>query len=611
VRRSIFRFLCVLLVVLAVAWACPFDETLRAYLDAHFWLPFSKHHWDFEKKNVRRISRPYAGMVKAQDTTPLARLRAAYQAISQPSSGQFDAAPLREAAAAARADPSLVRRDWEEVDLIDAKIDMRLGEANDPDPLQSAQVKIEKFLRTGRTPEFLSEARGWLAYIHYLRGEQKAAGKIYLDELNRNGSNLSRETLLNSLQLNYGYDGGPQLLEDLDQYFDTPEHAAFAIQLVTNPHQDSDERRYDQGDGVDRRSQTYARIRALLERHNDLLKSNTRADTLALLSMRTALRMGDPPAAMNIAAMIPGDASIRSEPDFNWMLASARFLSREYASAEEPLLAIFNSSQSSGDQQAAAAYGLCGVYQKIKRPTEQIRFALFLHTAARKNNETFAALSGVADGSVYWAVSGWDLGLLLDSEAPTAALESFLAQYPDMPDIRIVKYSLAVRLTRANRYEEAARIYQAIQAQRRAPRMRQLAALFQEANRTDVSTQQILESKYKMAVFLAAHENGIYFNDAVWERLQRYALTAPSDNRLTREEHQNLIDGERRLRDDQEELWRAYMILRDVVRDAGHTDLGRQSAQLAVRCLRKLSERFGRQEEVRKADVELSAWLRQ
>jgi hypothetical protein len=133
----------------------------------------------------------------------------------------------------------LTRRQREEVDLIDAKIDMRSGQPDEPELLQSAKKKIEAFLRTARTPEFRSEARGWLAHIHYLMGEQTAAGKIYLDELNRSGSNLSRETLLNSLQMTYGYDGGPELLAHLDEYFDTPEHAAFAIQLLTNPHWNS------------------------------------------------------------------------------------------------------------------------------------------------------------------------------------------------------------------------------------------------------------------------------------------------------------------------------------------------------------------------------------
>ena len=57
--------------------------------------------------------------------------------------------------------------------------------------------------------------------------------------------------------------------------------------------------------------------------------------------------------------------------------------------------------------------------------------------------------------------------------------------------------------------------------------------------------------------------------------------------------------------------WRAYLILRDVVRDAGKTGLGRKAAVLAVHCLRGISDRFGRQEEIRKVDIELSMWLRQ
>src|SRR5579862_4634543 len=95
--------------------------------------------------------------------------------------------------------------------------------------------------------------------------------------------------------------------------------------------------------------------------------------------------------------------------------------------------------------------------------------------------------SGLADLSIYWASSGWDLGILLDAEAPVDALRSFITQNPDLPDIRLVKYSLVVRLARENRYEEAAEIYQSIGALRRAPRMRRLAALYREANRTDLT----------------------------------------------------------------------------------------------------------------------------
>jgi len=92
--------------------------------------------------------------------------------------------------------------------------------------------------------------------------------------------------------------------------------------------------------------------------------------------------------------------------------------------------------------------------------------------------------------------------------------------------------------------------------------------------------------------------------------MQRYAFQASTDARLIRAERQRLMQAERKLKDQQEERWRAYLILRDVIRDAGPTDLGRQAAILAIRCLRGISERFERQEEIRNADLELSRWLR-
>jgi hypothetical protein len=598
---------------LGLAFACGFDSSLREYLDARFWLPFSKQGWHFEKQNVRRIFAPYAGMTKAVGDAPLAKLRAAYQEIPQPELGPArqppDPASLRSAVSAARADQSLTRREREEVDLLDAKIDMRIGEPGDPDGqlLESAEKKLQAFLRSARTPEFRSEARGWLAHIHYLFGEQTAAGKIYLDELNRNGSNLSRETLLNSLRMTYGYDGGQELIDHLDEYFDTPEHAAFAIQLATNPHW------YRNGEPKAHPDQakTYSRIKDLLGKHANLLGSNTGSNALALLGMRTALRMGDPPAALDIAAMVPGDAAIRMEPDFDWMLASAHFLSHDFGGAEAPLLELFRSPHSSDNQKAAAAYGLCGVYSKTRNFVEQIRFALWLHGVLHDNSNHLSEPSDITDQSIYWAQSGFDLNLLLESEAPDDALESFLQHYPDMADARLARYSLAVRRARENRYEDAARIYESIRANWRVPRMRQLAALYQEANRTDLAAPQLQEAKYRLAEFISSNPERIYFNDQLWRGFQRYALTASSDSRLTREERKTLTDGERKLQDDQEERWRAYLILRDVVRDSGKTALGRKAARLAITCLDGISDRFGRQDEIQTAASELSNWLRQ
>ncbi len=596
---------------LTFVWACGFDDTLREYLDGRFWLPFSKRARHFERNDVRRVSVPYAGMTREQTDKPLARLQAAYQKISQPVSVSFDPVGQRQAVAAARADRSLTPREREEVDLIDAKIDLRSGQPYEPQLLLSAKEKLQAFLGTAQTPEFLSEARGWLARVHFLLGERKEAGKIYLDELNRNGSNLSRETLLASLRQTYGYDGGPELLAHLEEYFDTAEHAAFAIQLLTNPRWDRQATPTGrESERIGSAGQIHERINSLLEKHRDLLESGTGSSALALLAMRTALRMGDPPAALKMAAMVPADAAIRTEPDFNWMLASAHYLSRQYAAAQQPLLNLFRSSRSSDNQKAAAAYALVGVYQKTGNTIEQIRFALWLHTRARES-DIYSDGPNVEDMSVYWAYSGWDLKLLLDAEAPVDTLRAFIAKYPNLPGIRLVRYSLAVRLSRDNRYEEAAQIYQSINAIRRAPRLQQLAALHREANRTDFSALQAQEAKYRLAEFICSNPDRIYFNDALWFGLQRYALFGSTDGRLTHQERRKLVAIERKLKDEQDERWRAYLILRDVVRDAGNTDSGRKAARLAIRCLRGISERFERRDEIRKADIELANWPRQ
>ena len=609
-RRFLLSF-CLLTFGLSFVWACAFDTSLREYLHAQFWLPFAKSGRHFEKRGVRRSSAPYAGMQKADGGTSLARVRAAYQHHSEHESWPAHAASVRQALAVALSDKSLKPQEREEVELVDAKIDMWDGEPDGRKSLEKARKKYEEFLRKARSPEYRSEARGWLAHIHYLFGEQTAAGKIYLDELNRNDSNLSRETLLISLEMTYGYDGGPKLLEHLDEYFDTPEHAAFAIHLVTNPWWDSSDPLYaPQQDPVVTSPPPYARIKSLLERHSSLFRAERGASTLALLGMRTALRAGDPPAALRIAEKVPAQAAVRGEPDFQWMLASVLFLSRDYAAAEEPLMRLFQSSRSSLYQKAAAAYGLCGAYQKAGNPVEQIHFALWLHAESRRNQERIDYPGEIGSLSVYWAQSGWDLGLLLDAEAPIEALRAFLDAYPNVPDVRLVRYGLAVRLARENQYEEAEQIYNAIGASRRAQRMRQLALLYRDANRTEAPAEELLEAKYKLAEFIAANQDRFYFNDTLWQGFQRYALYASKDSRLSRDERQRLMAVERKLKDDQEEQWRAYLILKEVVLQSGKTDLGRRAAQLAVRCLRRISERFERGSQIRAADVELSTWLR-
>lgn len=266
--------------------------------------------------------------------------------------------------------------------------------------------------------------------MHYLLKDQTAAGKIHLDELNRNASNLSRETVLNSLRMTYGYNGGPELLAHLEEYFDTPEHAAFAIQLATNPHWKRYKTRFSRSDDI---AEAGTRISALLQKRTALLRSNQGADALAILAMRTELRRGQPGAARRIAEAIPTNARIRTNFDFRWMLASACFLSRDYKAAEQPLLALFRASGQNDSRKAAAAYGLCGVYRNIGNILEQLRFALWLHTRVREQNMYLGTSSRIEDLSVYWAVSGWDLDMLLETEAPLDPLQTFIEQNPSSP----------------------------------------------------------------------------------------------------------------------------------------------------------------------------------
>ena len=599
--RALAQFLLtlwLLLFCLSLTWACAVDESLREYLSTYFWMPFSKSGYDLGRDREERFSAAFAGMEGSQVKGPLARLRAAYQGgASMPDSSLYDPKGLQKAVAAARSSAGLTFRDREEIELIDAKIDMR------SDSLDKAAKKLADFLKKAHTPEFLSEARGWLAHIHYMRGEQSAAGKIYLDELNRSDSNLSRETLVSSLQMNYGYDGGAKLREHLEEYFDTAEHAAFAIQLATNPES---EKFYPGAPAEPQRRPApppFSPITKLLERHNSLFQSEKGAMLLASLAIRIALSAGDPAAALRIAMNVPANDATRNDPDFQWMLASAHFLSHQYVAAQAPLLHLFSSSRSTKSQKAAAAYGLCGVYQKIGNTIGQLRFALWLSTEARKDN-TLGYPSGIETQTVYWAPSGWDLGLLLDGEAPLQALRSFLQRYPTVPNVNLVKYSLAVRLARENQYEEAAQIYEGVNAPQRAARMRQMATLYHDANPGDP------QAKFKLAQFLSANSEKVYFNDHLWSGFQRYALYADQDSRFTEVERRRQTVTERRLKDDQEELWRAHLILRDVVHDSGKSDLGRRAARLAIQCLRQISERFERQNEIRAADVELSVWLR-
>ena len=324
--------------------------------------------------------------------------------------------------------------------------------------------------------------------MHYLLGEQTAAGKIYLDELNRNGSNLSRETLLNSLHMTYGYDGGAELWPT---WTNTSTRRNTRLSPFNWPPT-----RGGRGSWYSRRfgrpantSQTYRRIKDLLASHRDLLRSNAGADTLALLGMRTALRMGDPSAAREIAESVPVGAAARASPDFQWMSASALFLSREYAAAEQPLLDCSTRSvpaEVNGRQPRTGCAGSTG-----KPATWPGNFGSRCGcTRPTSGVSTWPLPADCPISLCIRRLPGWDLGQLLEAGAPVDALRAFAEQNPELPDIRLVQYALAVRLAREERYRESAELYRSIHAYRRAQRMQQLADLSHAVDRLGISLEQ-------------------------------------------------------------------------------------------------------------------------
>jgi len=618
-RRALLS-LVLLFMAVVVFESCGYDSSLREYLSRRFWLPFAKTSVAFEKKNVRRVSVPYAGMdARGTASVSLGNLRRSYQAISSIDGNIYPpyAQPqvLESVAAAQRAlqvtlsDPSLTPSQKEEVALLDAKIEMRRGETqeNDPAILGRARQKLQSFLRSSKSPAFASEARGWLAHIFVLLGDDAAAGKMYLDELNRDGSNLSRETVLNSLRVVYGYDGGSQLRLQIAEYFDSPEHAAFAVQLVTNPHTNRTD------DEIKSDNAAYRTIVRLAEQHRSLFDSAARSEALTLLLMRTALRMGEPDNVIKIVEMIPADSELLENIDLNWMKASAHFVLHDYRLAEQSLLKMIQSPRSSREDRVAAAYGLVGVYQKMDDPVEQLHYALWLQAQPSDPASPWNWPGGtsVEDRTIYWAASGWDFAALLEYQLSDATLDEFVKRYPDLPHVRLVRYAQAVRLARTDRYAESAEIYTAIGAGRRAARMRELAGLFDRTNDGASTEEQRMEAQYLFAEYLGNNSERVYFNDTLWDGFQNYSLFAQSDPRLTRAERDTFVSGERDLRDMQEERWRAYLILNSIVERGGKTPLGRRSALLALRCLRGIAtQRFGRETMIREADIRLSNWLR-
>jgi hypothetical protein len=310
------------------------------------------------------------------------------------------------------------------------------------------------------------------------------------------------------------------------------------------------------------------------------------------------------------------------------MMAVAHFLRGEYARAKPYLLAV-DRPTSPPKARGLAQLGLLGVYQKLDRPVDQ------LVTALRYESTSSALLSEYSPADV-WSLGWWpQVGFLMDvrylldvqlTEDELRAARSTLEHQEPLtialwsrPGHRtardLVDYALAVRAARREAFAEAADLYTALGVSRRAQRMRTLARL--TAADPSTSVEGSLRRRYEYGVFLADHSERVFFNDLLWSGYQQYAMLHREDRRaatpdlLGADEQAAFVERERRFKDAQEERWRAFVVLDDVVARAGNSSLGRRAARKAIEALDRIhTERFGRAAEIDAARTRLVVWLR-
>jgi hypothetical protein len=617
-----FIFSLLLLCLFAgTAYLCGGPTSFRAYLDKTFWMPFARYEDSILKPEAQKQKKgvttgkdsghiAFAGFSTAPASEALSRVRKAYIAA------MYDRART-ELTAAEKA--GLVGREKEELRLLDAKLDMRVAEGKTPvdrELLLKARSKLEAFLGNAQFSFWKSEARGWLARVYYLLDEHSAAVKMYLDEMSLAETVFDRKSLSESLQMIFPYNGSDTRLADhLEDYFDTPAHALFIVYLVTNPVYSQKERAAT--------AKVAQKVITALEKHEELFNGNNLSDSLALALMRASVFMGDTRRALAYSRKIPATSKMAKTPDYNWMLASCYFLQRDYARAEAPLLKIVRSKEATKHELSVASQGLIGVYQKLGRKVDQLH-AAFTYEQIEEDELEFSRFTACLP------VYGWllDLPYLLDIHLSDNDLKEYLVRYEKQarqmrgntyPRNRTVfetiEYALAVRLARQEKYTESAEIYEKINARPRADRMRVLAGLYIRATDNTLSAEEQLNAQYQYASFLEGHSTGIFFNDMLWHGIQTSVFLDKERNGLqglTKNERDQFLKQERKTRDEQEERWRAYHILANVVDKTGHTELGKTAAIKAIRCLDLINtDRFDRADEIDQARKKLLNWLQE
>lgn len=348
------------------ATACGPYMSFRAYLQRSFWLPmFYSTNLLLPPGDPGRTA-PYAGFSSENAPPALVDLRSAYAPLSIPVSKLESTAPFENAmriTARALAPGVLAGKDLDEARLIDCKISMRHAEWN-PNELGAARQKLEQFISSTHNHAFASEARGWLGRIFCLQKDYVRAALIYLDETKADNSPLNRDALVNSLRWAYLADE-KQIWDRAEEFFDTPRHALFLVNLATNqryPHSRQNQYLMERG----------SKVLALLNSHPSLFKPGADVDALVMALMRTSLFMGDLDATLKYAAAVPKSGALMQNPEFNWMTAIACFIHHDFAAAEAPLQRMLNAPEASSPDRVTAAQALVGVYLKTRQNVEAL-----------------------------------------------------------------------------------------------------------------------------------------------------------------------------------------------------------------------------------------------
>jgi hypothetical protein len=636
----------------ALSYGCGVIISQRAYLNRGFWQPFANfmtqavRHWRSREPDLR----PFAGYPGSTDASmPVVKARTDFRLLDRASDALYDSDEalemlpfdtVRRTIERVRRQNGLSSDEKDELELMAAKVDLREGFVGDKERMLSAQSRLRAFLQRATTSPFRSEARGWLACACYHLGQYSEAAKIYLDEFKAPDSNVNSQSLANSLRLVINK-AKPTLAAHIGEYFDTPEHALFIIQFVSDPMiiQGSDAQLMEQNGNI---------ILKEMEKHRQLFAKKEDAEKLALAMMRVSLAMGDMGRLLQYAGEMPGASKTGQSPDYYWLVGCAHFLNHNYAAAEPPLRKMLKAPNASLLRQGKAAMALIGVYERLHRPLDELDVALRWQEIRRHHNQITNTIEKAGEKNTEamheryfpdepfgnyviefdplmpfpYTDLVFDIATLLDSELTVEQLQHYCDAHPDADPL--VPYSLAVRYARQEKYDSAARFYAQAGAKGRHQRMLELQALYAATQPPSRMPEEVQQARLAYARFLSGHSCGVFFNDRLWHWFQTSSFL--SDKAITEEdadfsedlktsglpgpERDRIIRQQRRLQDEQEEYWQAYKIFNGIVKSVGPTSLGRQAAIEAIRCLDRISPRFGREEEIKAETSRLVKWLK-